>query len=176
MRPIPAQGLRRFSQAAAPENASAAARSPGTGFMTSATTAECSSTAGSITEVLLGGDLILNLSGRTLATGHAARYLQFNPAAEVPDRSLQITKEPCSIAWTPALAACLSSLSALDADRIVVVAESQSEAGPGVVQQLTACGIRCLLCTLSDDCGADAFMDEEDAEAVAERLRQLGYL
>jgi hypothetical protein len=36
--------------------------------------------------------------------------------------------------------------------------------------------VRCLLCTLTEDCGAEAFMDEEDAEAVAERLRQLGYL
>jgi hypothetical protein len=45
-----------------------------------------------------------------------------------------------------------------------------------VVRELTACGVRCLLCTLTEDCGAEAFMDEEDAEAVAERLRQLGYL
>lgn len=145
--------------------------------MTSATIAECSSTAGSITEVLLGGDLILNLSGQTLATGQTARYLQLNPTAKAPDSShLQITNEPCSIAWTPTLAACLNSVAALDADRIVVVADAHSAAGHSVVQQLTACGIRSLLCTLSEDCGADAFMDEEDAESVAERLRQLGYL
>jgi|GEM_PF-358003 len=145
--------------------------------MTSATTAKCSSTAGSITEVLLGGDLILNLSGQTLATGQTARYLQPDLTAGAPDNSrLQITNKPCSIAWTPTLAACLNSLAALDADRIVVVAEAQSAAGHSVVQRLTACGIRSLLCTLSEDCGADAFMDEEDAEAVAERLRQLGYL
>ena len=29
---------------------------------------------------------------------------------------------------------------------------------------------------VEETCSADAFMDEEDSEAVAERLRQLGYI
>jgi hypothetical protein len=142
--------------------------------MTTATT-ECSSTAASITEVLLGGDLILNLSSQALATAHGARYLQFSLSSD-SGGSLQVTREPCCVAWHAAIPGCFGSLSALDFDRIVVVVESASEFGPTVLRELTACGVRCLLCTLTEDCGAEAFMDEEDAEAVAERLRQLGYL
>ncbi|MFN5796067.1 MAG: hypothetical protein ACK5AN_00940 [Planctomyces sp.] len=142
--------------------------------MTTATT-ECSSTAASITEVLLGGDLILNLSGQALATAHGARYLQFSSNSG-SGCSLQVTKEACCVTWNAAIPSCFSSLLSVDADRIVVVVESANEFGHTVVRELTACGLRCLLCTLSEDCGAEAFMDEEDAEAVAERLRQLGYL
>ena len=32
------------------------------------------------------------------------------------------------------------------------------------------------LADTEESCNADAFMDEEDSEAVAERLRQLGYI
>lgn len=41
---------------------------------------------------------------------------------------------------------------------------------------LAAAGLPHLLCTLHDASVEDGFMDEADAEAVAERLRQLGYL
>lgn len=142
--------------------------------MTTATI-ECTSTAASITEVLLGGDLILNLSGQVLATAQGARYLQVSSNSG-SGSGLQVTKHACCVAWDAALPACFSSLSSLDADRIVVVVDAASDVGQLAVRELTACGLRCLLCTLSEDCGAEAFMDEEDAEAVAARLRQLGYL
>lgn len=43
-------------------------------------------------------------------------------------------------------------------------------------QTLEASGHNCVACVTAATCAADAFMDDEDCEAVAERLRQLGYL
>ncbi len=143
--------------------------------MTAATITQCSSTAASITEVLLGGDLILNLTAQSLAAGNQARFLQLT-AADHSDSRLQICSQVASVAWSETLIPLFDQLRQLDADRIVVVADQNSPAGLQAIQELSSRGIRCLLCTLMEDCGANAFMDEEDAEAVAERLRQLGYL
>lgn len=60
--------------------------------------------------------------------------------------------------------------------RLVVVSEDDCSDASQIVRELSIKGISHLHCTLMSTCDADAFMDEEDAEAVTERLRQLGYI
>jgi hypothetical protein len=134
------------------------------------TLTECTSTAAAITEILLGGDVLLNLTPRTLNVVRGTRFLSVVGEKLVPG------EQQCSIAWHKQLAHDLPTLIAADVSRIVVVCDSSS-ADPGpALTAIAAAGIPHLLCTLDDASAEDGFMDEADAEAVAERLRQLGYL
>ena len=67
------------------------------------------------------------------------------------------------------------SLLSDDIRRFVVISNGGSAAAE-FAAQLAAAEVPHLLVLLTEDCTADAFMDEEDSEAVAERLRQLGYI
>ncbi|MCA9062017.1 MAG: hypothetical protein KDA96_03135 [Planctomycetaceae bacterium] len=131
----------------------------------------CSATADSITSILLAGDAVLNLSNEPLNTVSGTLYVAFQHG----QASLQ--PQPAAVDWNDAMAASLAALTGSETQRIVVVANdasfSQSKAA---VRALELQNVPCVLCTLNADCDADAFMDEEDAEAVAERLRQLGYI
>lgn len=134
------------------------------------TLTECSSTAAAITEVLLGGDVLLNLTPRSLNVIRGTRFLSSTGGA------LAISEQQCSIAWRSELARSLTALAAADVPRIVVICDASSADPNPVLNALASAGFPHLLCTLHDASVEDSFMDEADAEAVAERLRQLGYL
>jgi hypothetical protein len=133
-------------------------------------TTQCSSTANSITEVLLAGDAVLNLTQQPL---NAIRGTQFVSSA---GDSLSCSRTPMFVAWKPSLASSLAKLVAGHVTRLVVVSEEHCSDAELVVRELAAHNIPHLHCTLMNVCDADAFMDEADTEAVTERLRQLGYI
>lgn len=58
-------------------------------------------------------------------------------------------------------------------ERLVVVADNDAQP---LIDRLTAASVRFRWVQLTTECAADSFMDEEDSDAVAERLRQLGYI
>ncbi len=59
--------------------------------------------------------------------------------------------------------------------RLVIVLNG-SAGGDEFVRRLASTKLPYVVCMLEESCAADAFMDAEDSEAVAERLRQLGYI
>ena len=133
-------------------------------------TTQCSSTANSITEVLLAGDAVLNLTQQPL---NATIGTQFVSAAG--DR-LFLARSRTSVHWQNSYGASLPGIVSGEVARLVVVSEENCSDADSVVRALSAHGIPHLHCTLMNSCDADAFMDEEDTEAVTERLRQLGYI
>lgn len=133
-------------------------------------TVQCTATAEAVTGVLLAGDLVLNLSHQPLNTTADTPF-----AADVSGR-LQIVAVAGSVRWRAALAASLPQLMSAEVQRIVVVADEGCADAALVVRELASRRIPHALCTLMNSCDADAFMDEEDTEAVTERLRQLGYI
>ena len=68
----------------------------------------------------------------------------------------------------------MRSLNVENVTRFVIVADGES--GKTFETACTAANLPHITCVVESSCDAGAFMDEEDSEAVAERLRQLGYL
>lgn len=136
----------------------------------SATTSECCSTAASITEVLLGGDAVLNLTPQTLNVVHGTPFIG------VADGQLCLSAKPAAIQWQQHLADSVRKLALPEIARVVIVTDATTADAASVTGAFAASGIPHVLCVLQVACDAEAFMDEADAEAVAERLRQLGYL
>jgi hypothetical protein len=131
---------------------------------------QCSTTPDAIASVLLAGDAVLNLSGKTLNAPTNTPFVQESQGR------LLVAHGPHSVSWRPHLAPALRTLISQDISRIVVVGnDGQTEAAEAVAE-LSKQSVPISYCVLSDACQADDFMDEADAEAVAERLRQLGYL
>jgi len=130
----------------------------------------CSSTANSITEVILGGDALLNLTQQTLNTTQGTLYVTGS------GDTLSCGTVPGNVTWRDSMGASLASLHGSEISRIVVVSEEHCSDAKRLVSELIRQNIPYLHCTLMALCEADAFMDEEDTEAVTERLRQLGYL
>ena len=133
-------------------------------------TLQCTSTADAITSVLLAGDAVLNLSFRPLNASAGTLYV-----TESGNR-LEISETCQSVDWSPQLAPSLATLISEDITRLVVVADESCPAADQILQALSQQQIPHCHCILAADCDAKAFMDEEDSEAVAERLRQLGYI
>jgi hypothetical protein len=133
-------------------------------------TAQCSSTANSITEVLLAGDVVLNLTQQPLNTVGGTVFV--SAAGDTLSRS----RIQSSVVWKHSLVNSLAKLISGDITRIVVVSEDNCSDAEIVIRELSTRSIPHLHCTLMNSCDADAFMDEEDTEAVTERLRQLGYI
>jgi len=133
-------------------------------------TTECSSTANSITEVLLAGDTILNLTQQPLNTIAGTQFL----SAE--GDQLRCSGTPAMVQWKYSLAFSLSTVLSQTRARVVVVSDENCSDANFVVRELAARHVPYLHCTLVSACDADDFMDEQDTEAVAERLRQLGYI
>ena len=133
-------------------------------------TNQCSSTANSITEVLLAGDAVLNLTQQPLNTSTGTRFVSASGDLLALDHS------GSSVLWKHAYAASLPGIMSAEVARLVVISEENCGDADRVLRELCACGIPHLHCTLMNTCAADAFMDEEDTEAVTERLRQLGYI
>ncbi len=133
-------------------------------------TTECSSTADSITGVLMAGDAVLNLSQQPLNTVAGTLFV-----AAHEDR-LSISHMPSAVQWRFGMSRSLQQLKTATVDRIVVISEENCSDAAVVTRALNSHGIPHLHCTLMNACDSDAFMDEEDTEAVTERLRQLGYI
>jgi hypothetical protein len=133
-------------------------------------TTACSSTANSITEVILGGDALLNLTQQSLNTTQGTVYVTGS------GNTLSCSTAPGKVTWRDSMVASLASLLGSEISRIVVVSEENCSDAKSLVSELSRQNIPHLHCTLMPLCEADAFMDEEDTEAVTERLRQLGYL
>ena len=131
----------------------------------------CSSTPESIAEVLLAGDLILNLSASELNVGCGVRVLTTNGtelmvADDADTRSC----------WNEHLADLLIAFGKRCSDRVVVVVDEAFDHIDEITSVLNHSGLTFQICLLQSSCDAEAFMDEADSEAVAERLRQLGYI
>ncbi len=133
-------------------------------------TTECSSTADAITGVLMAGDAVLNLSQQPLNIIAGTLFV-----AAHKDQ-LSISRTPSSVQWRFGMACSLGQLRSPTVDRIVVISEENCSDAAVVTRELSAYSIPYLHCTLMNACDADAFMDEEDTDAVTERLRQLGYI
>jgi hypothetical protein len=131
---------------------------------------ECVTTANSITEVLLAGDAVLNLTQQPLNTIAGTMFISAD------HDSASLVNRPCSFRWSIKAAQEISTLISDSALRIVVVSEEGCCDADRLVRDLVAQRIPHLHCTLMNPCNADDYMDEQDAEAVSERLRQLGYL
>jgi len=133
-------------------------------------TTECSSTPEAISGILLAGDAVLNLSGQNLNCVGSTRFVANSGDA------LGVSTAPAQVKWRTDYAHSLGGVTAADVDRVVVVSDGDGQEAEHALSALKAAGIAHMHCTLKSGCDADAFMDEKDAEAVAERLRQLGYL
>ncbi|MBL8810236.1 MAG: hypothetical protein JNM43_08670 [Planctomycetaceae bacterium] len=133
-------------------------------------TNQCSSTANSITEVLLAGDAVLNLTQQPLNTIAGTRFVSAEGDVLLTNTAAAM------VLWKHSMTPSLSRLVSGAVSRLVVVSEEDCSDASMIVRELEIKGIPHLHCTLMSTCDADAFMDEEDAEAVTERLRQLGYI
>lgn len=133
-------------------------------------TIQCSSTANSIMEVLLAGDAVLNLTQQNLNTMPGTLFV--SPS----DDQLDLSCAASTVRWKREYNASLSRLLSGDVTRLVVISEGDCPDSDSVVNDLCARGIPHLHCLLMNSCDADAFMDDDDTEAVTERLRQLGYI
>ncbi|MBC7964774.1 MAG: hypothetical protein H7Z17_02520 [Fuerstia sp.] len=133
-------------------------------------TTECSSTADAITGVLMAGDAVLNLSQQPLNTVAGTLHIAAH------DDRLTFRDKPSSVHWQLGMSRSLLQLQSPTVDRIVVISDENCSDAAVVTRELDTHGIPHLHCTLMSACDSDAFMDEEDTEAVTERLRQLGYI
>ncbi len=133
-------------------------------------TTECSSTANSITEVLLAGDAVLNLTQQPLNTIAGTMFVQADSG------ELHCQTSSAHVIWNHSLLFALPQLVAGRVSRLVVVSEEGCSDAEFIVRELTSRNVPHLHCSLMNACEADSFMDEQDAEAVTERLRQLGYI
>ncbi|MBL8815658.1 MAG: hypothetical protein JNL58_06485 [Planctomyces sp.] len=131
---------------------------------------QCTSTPDAIASVLLAGDAVLNLSGKMLNAPANTAFVRESQGR------LLVAHGPHTVSWQPHLTPALKPLISRDISRIVVVANDQQSDADAAVAAISQQSIPVSYCVLSDTCQADDFMDEADAEAVAERLRQLGYL
>ncbi len=131
---------------------------------------QCSTTADAITSVLLAGDAVLNL------TGHALNTIAGTAFVSDSGEGLKISFDDSRVVWRPSHGPALRPLISRDITRIVVVTEDDFQSAEAVMDVLRSQKIPHCHCVLANECSSDAFMDPEDAEAVAERLRQLGYL
>lgn len=131
---------------------------------------ECVTTANSITEVLLAGDAVLNLTQQPLNTMPGTLFVSHQ------QNSVTLAHRASCFRWSPGLVQELTRLISDVVTRLVIVSEEECGDAEILSRELTAQRIPHLHCTLMNPCDADDYMDEQDAEAVSERLRQLGYL
>lgn len=130
----------------------------------------CSTTASSITEILLAGDVLINLTEKKLNVVQGTVFI------ETDGHSLRRTGVPVRMDWRPELADHLTGIPDAGVSRIVVVSEDDCPISGSVIEALSVRGIPCLHCVLMDTCASEDYLADEDAELVSERLRQLGYL
>lgn len=136
--------------------------------------ATCSTTADSVAEVLFAGDVLLNLSGRTLPTCVGARQLIWRSSqpAVVSDQA-ESTPQSAALVSPESLRDVLTDLRV---DRLVIASDTPGSDAATFARIAAEAGVNVVVCRIVEACEADAFMDEADSEAVMERLRQLGYV
>ena len=133
-------------------------------------TSACSSTANSITEILFAGDAVLNLTQQPLNAVAGTLFLK------LAGDQLVCQAVPTSIVWDHSLLFQLRRMVSGQITRLVIVAEENCSDAEFIARELGAAQVSHICCTLMSSCDVDDFMDEQDAEAVTERLRQLGYI
>ena len=117
--------------------------------------------------VLQDGDAIINFTSEALAAPAAAVSLS-------QDGTAKLINGPAYPIAADTDAQAISALMT-DGKRLVVVTDGSDKVAE-FVARISAAQVPHLVCIPDEACAADAFMDEEDADAVAERLRQLGYI
>ena len=120
-----------------------------------------------LAEILEDGDALINFTSEAVAT--------LAPAVSISqDGTPRLINGP---AYPVAANVDVTAISRLVADttRLVVVTDGIDKSEE-LAAQLSMQNVPHVVCVLDQVCAADAFMDEEDSEAVAERLRQLGYI
>jgi hypothetical protein len=117
---------------------------------------------------LENGDALINFSFDTLSC--SAPFVLF-----AGDGSATLHTGSARTVGASANVKSLTTLLSEDVQRFVIVSDG-ARAATEFATCLGEAGIPHKLLLLAADCNADAFMDEEDSEAVAERLRQLGYI
>lgn len=120
-----------------------------------------------LNDVLRDGDALVNFTSDAIAS--------LAPAVSLSrDGTAQLINGPAYPVDAEADAKAISCLVTTE-QRLVVVTDGIDKSEK-LVAQLSELGTTCVVCVLDQLCDSDAFMDEEDSDAVAERLRQLGYI
>lgn len=119
-----------------------------------------------LNDFLQDGDALINCTGEAIAATVPALSINSDGTA----RLINGPAYPVNGEDT----AALQSLANENVNRFVIVADGDS--GKAFETACAAANLPHVTCILENTCDADAFMDEEDSEAVAERLRQLGYI
>ena len=112
------------------------------------------------------GDALINCTSEAIAV--PVRALSINS-----DGTARLINGPAYPVRGDATTA-VGSLKDVSVDRFVIVADGAS--GDQFAAACDDAKQPYVVCVTEKSCAADAFMDEEDSEAAAERLRQLGYL
>lgn len=133
-------------------------------------TSDCSTTANAISEVLLAGDVVLNLTQQPLNTISGTLFVHADAG------QLLARQSAASIIWQHSYLFSLWNIVSGRVSRLVIVSDEDCSDADFIARELVARNIPNLHCSLMNACESDAFMDEQDAEAVTERLRQLGYI
>ena len=120
-----------------------------------------------LSEVLQDGDALVNFTSEAIAS--------LAPAVSLSqDGTAKLINGPAYPVDAKVDAKAIRCLVTND-QRLVVITDGIDKSEQ-LVAQLSEFGITCVVCVLDQLCDSDAFMDEEDSDAVAERLRQLGYI
>ncbi len=120
-----------------------------------------------LTDFLQDGDALVNFTSEAIASlAPAVSISQDGTASLINGPAYPVDSELDAKTVIPLVA---------DVGRLVVVADGIDKSAE-FVAQLSTHKVPHVVCVLEQICEADAFMDEDDSEAVAERLRQLGYI
>ncbi|MEO2017428.1 MAG: hypothetical protein ABGZ53_23995 [Fuerstiella sp.] len=120
-----------------------------------------------LTDFLQDGDALVNFTSEAIASlTPAVSISQDGTARLINGPAYPVISELDANTIIPLLA---------DVGRLVVVADGIDKSAE-FVAQLSRQQVPHVVCVLEQICAADAFMDDEDSETVAERLRQLGYI
>lgn len=118
-----------------------------------------------LAEFLEDGDAIINFGSETVAVNAPALSLDSDGNAKLSDGpAYPVRSDPAAVA---------KALHDTGIKRCVVVTD---DASCHAAAAFSAAAIPHVVCVLEPSCDAESFMDDEDSEAVAERLRQLGYI
>jgi hypothetical protein len=119
-----------------------------------------------LTGFLQDGDVLINLGLEAIAASAPAVSINADGSARIIDGPAY-----------PLSATSAEAVANISTDQVARFVLRGSENDCQLfAQTLEATGHHCVACVTEAACAADAFMDDEDSEAVAERLRQLGYL
>jgi hypothetical protein len=114
------------------------------------------------------GDALINFTGEVIAGSLSAVSI-------ADDGTAKLTNGTVFPVNTPVSARAVMPLLTAGVRRFVVVSNGSSSAAE-FTSELAAAELPHVCCVLQEACDADAFMDDDDSEAVALRLRQLGYI